>query len=96
MTAHSLPLLRRIQILLNTLVGERRVRRSLLHEVVELTSATDYPLSAVHDAAAELLETLERYSEVEEFDAAVSRISSFMCTSTVLSEEAPGGERVGA
>jgi hypothetical protein len=75
MTTQTLPLLRRIQVLLNTLVGEHHVRRSLLHEVCELMDSGGRTLEGAREAAAALLAALERDADVDDFDGSVERIS---------------------
>jgi hypothetical protein len=76
MTTPSLPVLRRIQLLLNTLIGEHHVRRSLLREVCDLMSHEGSVDESAHGAAVELLAELEEGTEVRDFDGRVERISS--------------------
>jgi hypothetical protein len=75
MTTQSLPQLRRIQVLLNTLVGEHHVRRSLLREICDLLGLAGRGLTEAHDAALELLASLDGEAEVQDFDGSVQRIS---------------------
>jgi hypothetical protein len=75
MTTQTLPLLRRIQVLLNTLVGEHHVRRSLLHEVCELMGSGGRTLEDAREAAVDLLAALEKDADVDDFEGSVERIS---------------------
>ncbi len=86
MTAQALPLLRRIQVLLNTLVGEHHVRRPLLLEVCDLMSTSGPRLEEARSATLELLATLETKPEVADFDASIEHISE--CVWRVPSEDA--------
>jgi hypothetical protein len=84
MTALSLPTLRRIQILLNTLVGEHHVRRSLLREVCELMGSNGgLAAGEAHGAAVELLAALDDGIEVHDFDGRVERISTVVSAQPV-------------
>jgi hypothetical protein len=79
MTTLSLPLVRRIQVLLNTLIGEHHVRRSLLVEVCELMRSGGHIFRDVHEAAAELLLSLDRHNGApDDFDGAVKSLATFL------------------
>jgi hypothetical protein len=78
MTPHALPLHVRIQILLNTLIGERHVRRSLLEEVCELMGTEPGWMEDAHHAAAELLAALDSGAEVDDFDGSIGQIAGFL------------------
>ena len=96
MTTQSLPLLRRIQVLLNTLIGEHHVRRSLLHEVCDLLGREGDGLEDAHHAAEELLAALDDGARVDDFDGSVERIARFVERSPLASSGAPpGGGHVG-
>jgi hypothetical protein len=74
MTTHALPNLRLIQVLLNTLVGEHYVQRSLLREVCDLLHAGGGALSCAHETALDLLAALEQNISAADFDARILRI----------------------
>lgn len=85
MTTQSLPLLRRIQVLLNTLIGEHHVRRSLLHEVCDLMGREAVGLEDAHRAASDLLHTLDEGGRVDDFDGSIERIAMFVERSPLAS-----------
>ena len=80
MTTHALPLLLRIQVLLNTLVGERHVRRSLLGEVCELMGSEPGWMKDAHQAAAELLAALDNGADIDDFDGSIGHIAGVLGT----------------
>ncbi len=69
MTTHAASLLRRIHVLLNTLVGERHVRAPLLLEVCDLLRAGG--LQGTRSAALDLLAALESGIDPTRFDERV-------------------------
>ena len=93
MTARSINGLRRIQILLNTLVGETHVRRSLLRETCELLHAAG--LDDVHRAALDLLASLDEHTtDKGHFDAQIVRLRDTLndlCILPPSSAERAGG-----
>jgi hypothetical protein len=84
MTAASLPLLRRVQILLNTLVGEHHIRRPLLREVRDLTATAGGAHEAAHAAVLGLLAALDEDDDLVDFDASIERISQSLEASQVV------------
>ena len=85
MTTHALPLLYRIQILLNTLIGERHVRRSLLGEVCELMGNEPGWMKDAHQAAAKLLAALDTGADIDDFDGSIGQIAAFLGASPLAS-----------
>jgi hypothetical protein len=76
MTAHSISELRRIQVLLNTLLGEHYVRQSLLSEVCELLGAAGQRQADAYRAAVELLGVLDKDTSRDAFDTGIRGIRS--------------------
>jgi hypothetical protein len=70
----SLPLHQRIEVLLNTLIGEQHVRRSLLDEVCDLMRGGDGSLSDAYSATVELAHALDRDPALNDFDECIERI----------------------
>jgi hypothetical protein len=69
----AIPAARRIQLLLNTLLGERYIRRSLLLELVDELTDGDGHADAMLAGRA-LLERLESGLDEGEYEARISRI----------------------
>jgi hypothetical protein len=69
----TIPLARRIQVLLNTLIGERYVRRALLCELIDELSLAHESADAVQ-AGRTLLEQLETGIEESEYQRRIARI----------------------
>lgn len=99
MTTQTLPLLRRIQVLLNTLLGEHHVRRSLLNEVCDLLDSGGRTLDDAREVAGHLLAELEKGAEVDDFEGSVERISRAVEQSPLATASGsvppPGDPRVG-
>jgi hypothetical protein len=70
----SLPLHHRIELLLNTLIGEQHVRRSLLDEVCDLMRGGDSSLTSAYAATLELDCALAGDPALRDFDRCVERI----------------------
>jgi hypothetical protein len=69
----TIPPARRIQLLLNTLLGEKYVRRSLLREVVDELALGDDHADAV-SAGRALLERLESGIDQGEYETKIARL----------------------
>jgi hypothetical protein len=83
----TVPRSRRIELLLNTLLGERYARRPLLAELVEeLATETAGSEEAVRASRA-LLERLDEGMDEVEFDGCVEELIAM--TRTLCSEGAP-------
>jgi hypothetical protein len=75
---NAVPLPKRIELLLNTLRGERHLRRPLLVETVGLLATLDGPTAALRASHA-LLERLDAGIDDSEFERRIARIVSFAC-----------------
>ena len=78
---HQRPPHQRIEVLLNTLIGEQHVRRSLLDEVCDLLSNGDGGLANAYVATLELAHALDADPALNDFDTWVARIANAVKTS---------------
>jgi len=87
MTTSAISRLRRIHVLLNTLVGERHVRAPLLLEVCDLLEVAG--LQRLRSAALDLVSALEGGLEAAEFDHRVRSLRAGLEGATVAPVDAP-------